>query len=170
MTKLLTTRQSLIFFVVLTGATFRAQARAIAATDNKPLVVNAAFAGQTLSPRSQLELRLSRPLLPAEGRLAVFIAMTDVTDLIETNGTRLRYRPYPLPLQGGENRVAVYLVSADRGWKEIASFSFRVVADPLIDLSGYQMIFKFGAANLNAGNVSYGSNRQLINGFASRGL
>jgi hypothetical protein len=41
---------------------------------------------------------------------------------------------------------------------------------PKIDLSGYLMQFRLGSTNFNAGHINYGSNRYLINNFASRGL
>lgn len=41
---------------------------------------------------------------------------------------------------------------------------------PRIDLSSYLMRFKLGSTSFNAGHINYGSNRHLINGFASRGL
>lgn len=252
-----------------------AQAGVSTQSDGKPLTINAAFADQTLSPQSQLELRLNRAASPTEGALAVLIGSTDVTSLVETTTTRLRYRPWPLPLPVGENKVTVYLISPSGEWRQIAQFTLRVAGDPAspqaqtpdqspsataeptaqnapgqagfaiipslaiasksqpgawhsptpaqpergkftdltlqgslrtnierksfglqsqfdvvgssyrpealrygilgdkapkIDLASYLMQFKLGQTNFNAGQITYGSNRYLINSFASRGL
>jgi hypothetical protein len=90
------------------------------------LTISAPFADQTVTPTSQIELHLSRALLPNEGRMAVFLGSTDITGLIETSATRLGYRPWPLPLPLGDNRVTVFLVSPKGEWKQIAQFAVRV--------------------------------------------
>jgi hypothetical protein len=41
---------------------------------------------------------------------------------------------------------------------------------PQLDLSSYLMQYQFHQAKLSVGQVSFGSSRQLINGFSSRGL
>src|SRR5262245_48155751 len=41
---------------------------------------------------------------------------------------------------------------------------------PNIDLSSYRMAAKLGSVSLNAGHLTYGSNKHLINEFPSRGL
>ena len=47
-----------------------------------PLTVQPSFAGkQAISPLEPLVLRLNRPLATTEGRLAVFIGLTDMTAL-----------------------------------------------------------------------------------------
>lgn len=94
--------------------------------DTKPLTVSALFEGQTLSPDSPFELRLSRPPAPAEGSIAVFIGSTDITDLIEASAATLRYRPQLFSLPAGETDVSVYLVSPARKWKRIAQFALKV--------------------------------------------
>ncbi len=43
-------------------------------------------------------------------------------------------------------------------------------AAPQIDLSNYLMRFQAGKTNVQVGNISYGTNRHLINGFSSRGI
>jgi len=43
-------------------------------------------------------------------------------------------------------------------------------AAPQIDLSSYLMQFQLGKTNLQAGHISYGSNRLMMNNFSSRGL
>src|SRR5262245_51021756 len=48
-----------------------------------PLIITAAFAEQTLSSKSTIELILNRPILNTEGALAVFIGTTDITGLME---------------------------------------------------------------------------------------
>jgi len=280
--KLLTVRLGLALSVALSGPAARGVTQARAASSTQPLTVSAVFAGQTLSPEAPLELRLSRPLLPAEGGLAIFIAATDVTDLVEASDpVTLKYHPRPLPLPVGETKVTVYLDSPGQGWKQIAQISFRVAKTqaetlarsrsqagpqpreqapatgqppeaaagregfslmpslsvsaqsqpavsfapasarpgratftdlalrgslrslaasgpfglqnqfdvvgssyrpealrystlgdqaPRIDLAGYLMQFKLGPVGLNAGGISYGSHRHLIDRFTSRGL
>lgn len=265
-----------LFVIFFTGS--QAGADTSANADTESLVITAAFDGQTLSPQSQLELRLNRPAQPSEGALAVFVGSTDVTGLLETTSTRLRYRPWPNPLPAGETKVTVYLITPNREWKQIAQFTLRVIGEtataqaqppdqtqapigtpseptpqaapaqsgfaiipslaiaaksqpgswyapvtarparttfsdytlqgslktnierkafgmqsqfdvvgssyrpealrygilgdkaPRIDLSSYLMQFKLGSTSFNAGHINYGSNRHLINGFASRGL
>jgi hypothetical protein len=41
---------------------------------------------------------------------------------------------------------------------------------PQLDLSGYSMKYQFRKSTLRLGNVSFGSNRELINSFSSRGI
>lgn len=265
-----------LFVIYLAGSPSSDYANA--KTETESLVVTAAFDGQTLSPQSQLEMRINRAIQPSEGALAVFVGSTDVTGLIETTATSLRYRPWPLPLPAGETKVTVYLIAPNREWRQLAQFTLRVMGGagdaqpqapdqpqppaegasqpapeatpaqsgftvipglaiaaksqpgswyepgtarhgraqftdftlqgslktsferrlfgmqsqfdivgssyqpealrygvlgaraPRIDLSNYLMRFKLGSGHFNAGHINYGSNRYLINSFASRGL
>ncbi len=74
---------------------------------------------------------------------------------------------------------------AKRGWFDmqnqfdVAGSSFRNEAlrfgqlgnaAPKIDLSSYLMQFQLGRTNLQVGQISYGSNRLLMNSYSSRGL
>lgn len=82
--------------------------------------------GQAISPDGQIELRLSREVKPAEGRLAIFIAQTDVTSLFTPLKQTLTYHRKILPLPLGENTLTVYMVSPAERWQEIARFTLRV--------------------------------------------
>lgn len=244
---------------------FRARAQAPA------LTVQANFtAQQTLQPLAPVVLSLNRSLTATEGRLAVFIGVTDMTLLFTVTENELRYEPKAFPLPVGESPVIVYLVSPREEWQEIARFTLRVANEsaappnpaatsepprkarkwgmdkavlnrtitvnvqaqpvasyapvavrperptytdvtmqgtvgaelargpfnvqtsfdlvgasfpgqalrfgelgddaPQIDLSGYLMQFQFNKAKVALGGVSFGSNRYLMDGFASRGL
>ena len=95
--------------------------------DDQNPTVAASFAGeQSVRPGEAIELVLSRALKDSEERIAVLIGTTDVTSLFRPEKLRLRYnaRLWPLPL--GESQVAVYLVSKDDYWREIARFVLKV--------------------------------------------
>src|SRR5262249_5532838 len=81
--------------------------------------------GSPIGPKDRIELKLSRPLAAAEGKLAVMIGRTDVTALLETQPGAVSYSPR-LPLPAGETEVTVYLVSADQRWNEVSRLSLRV--------------------------------------------
>jgi hypothetical protein len=95
------------------------------------LTVQANFAAQqSLSPLAPLALSLNRPLAATEGRLAVFIGVTDMTALFTVRPNELRYAPKAFPLPAGESPVIVYLVSPRETWQELARFTLSVAADP----------------------------------------
>ena len=95
------------------------------------LTVQANFTPQqTLQPLAPLVLTLNRPLTATEGRLAVFIGVTDMTALFTVTANELRYVPKAFPLPAGESSVIVYLVAPRETWQEIARFTLRVVSDP----------------------------------------
>ena len=107
------------------------------ACGGEDLTVAAGFsAGQPLAPRDRVEMRLSRSLLPEEGRIAVFIGETDVSRLLTVADTKIAYQPNVLPLPVGESQVVVYVVSPGNAWKEAARFPFRVesLARPQADI------------------------------------
>ncbi len=79
-----------------------------------------------LAPDAALELRLSRPLVPADGRLAVFIGASDVSVLFETDGERVRYLR-KLPLPAGQTELVVYTVSPAQVWQEVGRFALHVL-------------------------------------------
>lgn len=107
---------------------FRVRAQAPA------LTVQADFtAQQTLAPLTPIVLKLNRPLTATEGRLAVFIGVTDVTALFTVNANELRYEPKAFPLPQGENPVIVYLVSSRESWQAVARFTLRVVDNSPIE-------------------------------------
>ena len=92
------------------------------------LTVKAGFDSKTVSPDEPVELILSRQPSPAEGRIAIIVGSTDLTDLFTVEGTSLKYSPNPFPLPTGENELTVYLVVASGEWKPLASFKLKVVA------------------------------------------
>lgn len=94
------------------------------------LTVQANFtAQQTLEPLAPIVLTLNRPLTTTEGRLAVFIGVTDMSALFTVTANELRYAPKAFPLPAGESPMIVYLVSSRETWQEIARFTLRVAAD-----------------------------------------
>lgn len=86
--------------------------------------------GQAISPDDKIELTLNRELKKSDGRLAIFIAQTDLTSLFTPLKQTLTYNRKILPLPLGENPLTVYLVSPAEGWQEIASFTLRVAKEP----------------------------------------
>jgi hypothetical protein len=94
------------------------------------LIVSARFAGkQAITPLERIDLRINRPLEPAEGRLAVFVGLTDMTALFTATPNSLSYAPKSLPLPTGENEMLIYLVSPNDEWRQIAKFTLRVRND-----------------------------------------
>ena len=90
--------------------------------------VSASFAdGRWLTPRETIELRFPESPSPLSGRTAVIIGHTDWTDLFETVGTVMRYRPAALALPSGASSVAVYRIDQDDNWSEIARFTLQVL-------------------------------------------
>lgn len=97
------------------------------AQDLPPLGVEAVFAERTSVGREEpLVLTLSRPVTPEDGRLAVVLGTTDLTALIETSGTTVRYVPDLLPLPPGDTELSVHLVGPEGGWQEVTRFPLRV--------------------------------------------
>lgn len=100
-----------------------------------PVAVTAAWDGaRWIAPRETWHLALSRPLVPEDGRLAVFVGHTDVTALTAVRGDRVSYRPARLGLPSGETEVVVYLTDAS-GWREIARLPIR-----LLTASGFEQV------------------------------
>jgi hypothetical protein len=54
--------------------------------------------------------------------------------------------------------------------KEALRFSNLGDKAPNVDLSSYLMQFQFSSARLQVGHITFGSNRQLINSYGSRGI
>jgi hypothetical protein len=97
-----------------------------------PLTVQPSFAGkQAISALEPLVLRLNRPLAATEGRLAVFIGLTDMTALFTATPNGLSYAPKSLPLPPGETPVTIHLVSPADEWKELAQFTLHVAGNPV---------------------------------------
>lgn len=100
----------------------------VSANRVQDLTVKASFDGKTVTPDEAVELTLSRQPATAEGRIAVVIGSTDLTDLFVADGNSFRYSPKPVPLPTGENELVVYLVLSTGEWKPLASFKLKVVA------------------------------------------
>jgi hypothetical protein len=101
--------------------------RAEADGAGQPPRVTANFgAGEALAPGARLELRASRPLPPGEGRLALFVADTDVTALCAADEQGLTYTPGVVPLPAGRSEVVVYLVTPADEWRELARLPLLV--------------------------------------------
>ena len=90
--------------------------------------VQASFADkQSIAPDEPFELTVDRPLAAGEGRLAVLVGATDMTDLFVVSAQSLKYdagKSFPLPL--GATELTVYLVPPNNDWKEVARFPLRV--------------------------------------------
>jgi hypothetical protein len=92
------------------------------------LTVQAGFADkQSIAPEEPIELTINRPLAQGEGRLAVVVGATDLTDLFAVSAQSLKYnvgKSFPLPL--GATDLAVYLVAPNDDWRELTRFPLRV--------------------------------------------
>jgi hypothetical protein len=76
-----------------------------------------------IHPDTPIEVEV---LAPPEGRLALFLGPTDVTDLFRRRGNLLIYRPELLPLPRGESELVVWEVRPT-GWRELGRFPVRVL-------------------------------------------
>ena len=91
------------------------------------LAVQAAFADkQFIAPDEPIELTVNRPLAQGEGRLAILVGATDLTDLFIVSAQSLKYEVESFPLPLGETELTVYLVAPNDDWKELARFPLRV--------------------------------------------
>jgi len=106
-----------------------AQEIAAAQPPGRELTVTASFAERSSVTRHEpIALHLNRPLQPEEGKLAVLVGATDVTNLFTATAEALSYAPDALPLPTGDTELTVYLVSSHNEWREIARFPLRVLA------------------------------------------
>lgn len=91
------------------------------------LQVRASFrSGQWIDRDETITLRLSRPLQSSDGKLAVFIGPTDMTDLFVSMTNSLTYTPTIFLLPSGETELIINLVSPNNEWREIARFPLKV--------------------------------------------
>jgi hypothetical protein len=98
------------------------------------IVVEAGFASKKqVAPDEQIELRLNRALGKSEGRIAVIINQTDITNLFTPVEKILRYNPQLLPLPLGDSEMIVYAVSPKDQWKEIARFLLAVSNEKAVE-------------------------------------
>jgi hypothetical protein len=90
--------------------------------------VRAGFADkQSVAPDEPIELIIDRPIAAGEGRLAVLVGATDMTDLFVVSARSLKYeagKSFPLP--PGANELTVYFVTPNNDWNELARFKLRV--------------------------------------------
>ncbi len=97
-----------------------------AVSQSQELTVAASFQStESVESQERISLRLSRPLGPNEGTVAIFIGGTDVTALFAVGVTDYVYQ-VSLPLPPGENPLTVYMVTPENQWRQIASFTLRV--------------------------------------------
>ena len=111
-----------------------------------PLEIHStAPAERFVRPGDGLELRLSRPLAAADGRLAIVIADIDWTSLFNLDGQTFAYRGDVARLPEGESAVAVYLVTAPNNWRQVATFPIHVTTP-----TGFQQVKLTPAADVNS--------------------
>ncbi len=112
--------------IVFIGALLATNGIVVLAQGTQELTLSASFSTQQpLTPRQRIELKLNRPLAAADGKLAVMVGLMDVTALLDIQSGLVSYSP-KLPLPAGETELAVYLVSADYRWNEIARFPLNI--------------------------------------------
>ncbi len=95
---------------------------------DEEIAVSFDLEGQEIASDQRIELRLNRDLRNGEGRLAVFVGVTDLTSLFRLEPRSLNYQPTILPLPAGANTLTVYLVRPDDDWKRLVSFQLNVKA------------------------------------------
>src|SRR5215475_2627549 len=97
-------------------------------SNTQALTVQAGFSDkQSIAPDEPIELIINRPLAQNEGRLAIVVGATDLTDLFAVSAQNLKYgvgKSFPLSL--GETELTVYLVAPNGDWREVARFPLRV--------------------------------------------
>ena len=103
-----------------------ASAELFGQTGTPEIKVEASFAEKIIPTNEPIELQLNRALRSLEGRLAIFIGITDVSSLFTRDELRLRYNANLWPLPVGESPVTVYLVTKNDKWTEVARFMLRV--------------------------------------------
>lgn len=109
------------------------------------LKVEAGFDGSKwITAREPITLRLSRPVTPEEGRLAIVIGEIDVTAMFEPAPGGLAWRRDAISIPAGEREVVVSLVTPAGAWQELARFPIKVLtrrgfqkaaAKPSLDLT-----------------------------------
>ncbi|MBP6823314.1 MAG: hypothetical protein KA368_17320 [Acidobacteria bacterium] len=102
----------------------------VAANRIQDFSVKASFDGKTVSPEDTIELTMNRQPSPTEGRLAVLIGTTDLTELFVVEGNSLKYSSRAIALPEGDNTLTVHLCSPEGEWKEIARFKLKVSSKP----------------------------------------
>lgn len=67
-----------------------------------------------LAPGDPVQITLDTS--PSPGRFAVMLNDTDITGLVEADGSMLRYKPGVFPIPPGDSKVRLYLIDANSGW------------------------------------------------------
>jgi hypothetical protein len=135
---------------VITLAVLLACAHVIAYAQTPALAVKASFVGKpAISPLERIAVSLNRPLQASEGRLVVFIGLTDMTALFTATPSGLSYAPSALPWPTGENPVIVYLVTPADNWKELARFTLRVTGNATTEAPNKENTRRFGFDKFN---------------------
>ncbi|MBK9064376.1 MAG: hypothetical protein IPL89_14455 [Acidobacteria bacterium] len=80
-----------------------------------------------VSRRFPIEIQPSRSVAASEGRVAVLLGKTDLTDLFEATEKGLRYRGALRPLPPGPQEFVVFLVTPANEWREISRLPFKVL-------------------------------------------
>jgi hypothetical protein len=109
---------------------------------DSPLRITSSF-GRAIRADEAIELRLNRRLEPASGRLALIIADTDWSALLESTELGVVFRPTILTLPIGEHKLEVFLVSTANEWRSLAQHKIRIIAaaarrteiDPTFDVT-----------------------------------
>ena len=102
-----------------------AAAFAHAVVAQTPIGATSTVDGLAVSANTPIELRLSRPLAPDEGELALVVGGMDVTSVSERSPSSIMYRPTVFPLPAGETELVLYRHRGSR-WDEIRRLSIRV--------------------------------------------
>lgn len=97
--------------------------------------ITANFVGREVAQNERIELKLNRDLEPGEGRLAVFVGITDLTALFTIEPQNLSYVPKIAPLPVGESKLTVYLVQPDGKWEVLAELPLKVKNEMLNNAS-----------------------------------
>jgi hypothetical protein len=119
------TALSLAFGLLAASATcFAAQSQSGAA--GAELSISLSDSSEWIDRDSALRLDLDRALDPTEGRLAVLLDVTDITELFAVEGTSLTYRPDLLPLPTGRHELKVFRINAQGAWIELANLPIAV--------------------------------------------
>lgn len=116
-----------------------------AQANQEPITVTANFTGREINPDEKIELKLSRDLKPDEGRLGIFVGVSDLTALFIIEPQTLSYAPKFAALPAGESEITIYLVSPADDWKMLAEFPLKIKAttdngQPLNDKPSLQTI------------------------------
>src|SRR5262245_37189081 len=83
-------------------------------------VITPNFVGRQISTVEPIELKFDHPLASNDGRYAIFLGETDVTQLFASSSEGFTYTPRFSLLFAGSDTIAVYRILGDGEWKEIA--------------------------------------------------